>query len=90
MTFYEEIAECAAKNNLEIGNNQSDLYIENCIKILEIAVKYGKCKKNIIRTTWCEEIIFHPVKTFNSNITGKQLLEFPFEFQPFWDKVSQK
>lgn len=89
MTFYQEIAECAAKNNLEIGNNRSDLFVENCSAILEIAVKYGKCKKNIIRTRFSTEVIYHPVTTFQCNVTGKRLVEFPFEYQPFWDKVSQ-
>jgi hypothetical protein len=79
---------------LEIGNNCSDLYIEQTLEVLRIAVKYDKVKRVTRPNSFRQDAKLWPEAyrvpgSFQCNVTGKSMLEFPFEYQPFWDKVSQ-
>jgi len=75
-TFYEQVAETASRLGLEISNHESDLYVEDHPEIRTIAKQHDKTGVLMSR--------------FQCNITGKSMLDFPFAYQPFWDKVAEK
>lgn len=88
-TFYTEILETATRLNLEIGNHYSDLYVEFHPEILEIAVKYGKAKRNTFSNAQLSRgihtVSYSGLKRFTCLITGKPMIEFAFAYSPYWE-----
>jgi hypothetical protein len=63
----------AGITNKQIGNHESDLYVE-----------VNEISKNVVK-----EHGLQPNSRFNSNIDGKPNYEFAFQYTPAWDKKIQ-
>jgi hypothetical protein len=64
--------EQAIAAGIPIDSHYSDLYMKDCKEARAILANY-ECKES--------------VTSFKSNIDGEMWLDFPFAFDPYWDKV---
>lgn len=62
--------------NVDTGHHESDLYVEDTPAVRDVIARYPVALKNMT--------------TFKDQVTGKPMLEVPFAYAPFWDKVERK
>lgn len=58
----------------QLSDHESDLYLPSIPIIDRLVAAYPECTKS----------------RFRSNIDGKMCWDIPFQFMPFWDKVTRK
>ena len=69
MSIYTEITQAG----IEIDHHESDLYVTDCPEARAILANHGKKPDG-----W-------NVQQFTSQIDGKQWLDIPFQYLPFWE-----